>query len=166
VRISLGALRDHVLHEDFVADVHGFLAEGGLPPDRLELRIAEKSVVARDLADFRSLERLGVQFVVDEVGRDVSSLAALARAPVWGLQLDRAWVQALAGDAVARSVCGAGVAMATALSLTPIATGVDDEAQRNVLLELGCRYGMGDLYGGSARNAAAPPVLGTASGAT
>jgi EAL domain-containing protein (putative c-di-GMP-specific phosphodiesterase class I)/GGDEF domain-containing protein len=161
VRVSLGALRDHVLHEDFVADVRGFLAASGLPPERLELRIAEKLVVARDLADFRSLERLGVQFVVDEVGRDVSSLAALARAPVFGLQLDRAWVQALAGDAVARSVCRAGIAMASALSLTPIATGVDDEAQRNVLLELGCRYGIGDLYGGSA-----PSALGQAPGAT
>ena len=163
VRISLGALRDHVLHEDFVADLHGFLAESGLSPDRLELRIAEKLLVARDPADFRSLERLGVQFVVDEVGRDVSSLSSLARAPVWGLQLDRAWVQALGGDPVARTVCRAGIAMATALSLTPIATGVDDEAQRKVLLELGCRYGIGDLYGGVAPKAAAPPVPGRAS---
>jgi len=147
VRISLGALRDHVLHEDFVADLQSFLSQTGLPPQRLELRIAEKLLVARDPADFRSLQRLGVQFVVDEVGRDVSHLASLARAPVWGLQLDRAWVQALAGDAVARSVCQAGIAMAKALSLTPIATGVDDEAQRNALLELGCQYGQGDLYG-------------------
>jgi EAL domain-containing protein (putative c-di-GMP-specific phosphodiesterase class I) len=153
VRISLGALRDHVLHEDFVADVHGLLAQSGLPPDRLELRIAEKVLVARDLSDLRSLERRGVQFVVDEVGRDASSLASLARAPVWGLQLDRAWVQALASDAVARTVCRAGIAMAAALSLTPIATGVDDEAQRSVLLELGCAYGMGDLYGGVAPRA-------------
>jgi EAL domain-containing protein (putative c-di-GMP-specific phosphodiesterase class I) len=147
VRISLGALRDHVLHEDFAADLHGLLTDSGLPPDRLELRIAEKVLVARDPSDFRSLQRLGVQFVVDEVGRDVSSLASLARAPVWGLQLDRAWVQAVGDDAVARTVCRAGVAMATALSLTPIATGVDDEAQRDVLVGLGCRYGLGDLYG-------------------
>jgi EAL domain-containing protein (putative c-di-GMP-specific phosphodiesterase class I)/GGDEF domain-containing protein len=153
VRISLGALRDHVLHEDFVADLHGFLAGSGLPPDRLELRIAEKVLVARDPSDFRSLQRLGVQFVVDEVGRDVSSLASLARAPVWGLQLDRAWVQALGSDAVARTVCRAGISVAKALSLTPIATGVDDEAQRQGLLELGCQYGIGDLYGGVAPGA-------------
>ncbi len=154
VRVSLGALRDHVLHEDFVADLQGLLADGVLPPDRLELRIAEKILVARDPADFRPLQRLGVQFVVDEVGRDVSSLASLARAPVSGLQLDRAWVQALGSDAVARTVCRAGIAMAEALSLTPIATGVDDEAQRNVLLELGCRYGIGDLYGHATPSAA------------
>lgn len=148
VRISLGPLRDHVLHEDFVADLHDALAEAAVPPERLELRVAEKVFVARDTADFRSLHQLGLQFVVDEVGRDAGSLAALARAPVWGLQLDRAWVQALRSDCVARKVCRAGIAMATALSLTPIATGVDDEAQRDALLELGCRYGLGDLYGG------------------
>jgi len=158
VRISLGALRDHVLHEDFVADLQSFLAAGALPPDRLELRIAEQVLVARDAADFRSLQRLGVQFVVDEVGRDASSLASLARAPLWGLQLDRAWVQALEADAVARTVCGAGIAMAKALSLTPIATGVDDEAQRSALLELGCPYGSGDLYGAVTPSAAAQPV--------
>jgi EAL domain-containing protein (putative c-di-GMP-specific phosphodiesterase class I)/GGDEF domain-containing protein len=147
VRISLGALRDHVLHEDFVADVHGFLADAAVPPERLELRIAEKVFLARDSAELRSLQQLGVQFVVDEVGRGAGSLASLARAPVWGLQLDRAWVQALCSDEVARNVCRAGIAMAAALGLTPIATGVDGEAQRDALLELGCRYGIGDLYG-------------------
>lgn len=160
VRISLGPLRDHVLHEDFVADLHGALADADVPPERLELRVAEKVFVARDIADFRSLHQLGLQFVVDEVGRDAGSLAALARAPVWGLQLDRAWVQALRSDAVARKVCRAGIAMATALSLTPIATGVDDEQQRDALLELGCRYGLGDLYGGIDSDETALPPAG------
>ena len=146
VRISLGALRDHVLHEDFVADLNRFLSDAAVPPERFELRVAEKVFVARDCADFRSLHRLGVQFVVDEVGRGAGSLASLARAPVWGLQLDRAWVSALRSDVVAHNVCRAGIAMAAALGLTPIATGVDDEAQRAALLELGCRYGIGDLY--------------------
>jgi EAL domain-containing protein (putative c-di-GMP-specific phosphodiesterase class I) len=70
----------------------------------------------------------------------------LARAPIWGLQLDRAWVTALRGDTVARKVCLAGISMATALGLTPIATGVDDAGQREALLSLGCRHGSGDLY--------------------
>lgn len=155
VRISLGPLRDHVLHEDFAADLQGVLEDGAIPPERVELRVAEQVFVARDTADFHSLHQLGLQFVVDEVGRDAGSLAALARAPVWGLQLDRAWVEALRSDSVARKVCRAGIAMAKALSLTPIATGVDDPAQREALLELGCRYGMGDLYGGMDPNVTA-----------
>jgi EAL domain-containing protein (putative c-di-GMP-specific phosphodiesterase class I) len=157
VRISLGALRDHVLHEDFVADMQNLLATDAVPPERLELRIAEKVFVARDSGDLRSLQRRGVQFVVDEVGRSVSSLTSLARAPVWGLQLDRAWVQALRTDTVARNVCRAGIAMASALALTPIATGVDDAQQRDALLELGCLFGLGDLYGGFTSSISALP---------
>src|SRR5262245_18084125 len=104
--------------------------------------------IARDSSDLSAVQQLGVQFVVDEVSRGASSLAAVACAPVWGLQLDRAWVQVLRTDRVARDLCRAGIAMATALGITPIATGVDDEEQRAALLEIGCRYGLGDLYGG------------------
>jgi EAL domain-containing protein (putative c-di-GMP-specific phosphodiesterase class I) len=92
------------------------------------------------------LRDLGVQLVVDEIGRGMGSLDRLARSPVWGMQLDRAWVTALRRDAVALKVCRAGIGAATALGLTPIATGVDDEEQRQALLVLGCRHGSGDLY--------------------
>ena len=103
-----------------------------------------------DPGDFRSLRKRSVQIVVDEVGRGMSSLGLLARAPVWGLQLDRAWVAALRTDDVARKVCGAGINLATSLGLTPIAIGVDNDAQRDALLELGCLYGSGDLYSSGA----------------
>lgn len=163
VRISLGPLRDHVLHEDFAADLQRVLGDAAIPAERVELRVAEQVFVARDTTDLQALHQLGLQFVVDEVGRDAGSLAALARAPVWGLQLDRAWVEALRSDSIARKVCRAGIAMATALSLTPIATGVDDEAQRDALLELGCTYGLGDLYGGfDSEVTALPPAAESA----
>jgi len=146
VRISFGALRHHILHDDFAADIVRFLAEGSVPADRLELRIAEKTFVASDPAELKDLRRLGVRMVVDEVGRGLGSLDGLARAPIWGLQLDRAWVTALRGDPVALKVCRAGISMAKALGLTPIATGVDDQGQREHLLTLGCWYGSGDIY--------------------
>ena len=102
------------------------------------------------------LRRLGIQLVVDEVARGMGSLDGLARAPIWGLQLDRAWVTALREDAVALKVCRAGIGVAAALGMTPIATGVDDQAQRQALLALGCRYGMGDHLprGGAGHNEA------------
>ncbi len=146
VRLSFGALRHHVLHDDFTADIARFLAEGALPAERLELRIAERALIARESADLHALTRLGVRVVVDEVARAMGSLDVLARAPLWGLQLDRAWVTGLRRDALARKVCHAGVAVAHALGLTPLAAGVDDAEQRDALLALGCRYGSGDLF--------------------
>ena len=151
VRLSFGALRHHLLQDDFVDDIGRFLAEGGMPASRLELRIAERTFASMNASICQSLAKLGVQIVVDEVGRGfASSLDRLARAPIWGLQLDRAWTTALRADDVALKVCKAAISAAGALGLTPIATGVDDAAQRDALVALGCRHGSGDLFGQSA----------------
>jgi diguanylate cyclase len=157
VRISFGALRDHLFHQDFLADMDRALAER-VPAERLELRIAEKAFVSRDPADFHLLQKRGVQLVVDEVGRDLGSISSLARVPVAGLQLDRAWVTAIRSDEVARKVCRAGINLALSLGLTPIAAGIDDREQRDTLLELGCRFGSGDLYPPIQSNITAPRV--------
>jgi predicted signal transduction protein with EAL and GGDEF domain len=146
VRISFGALRHHILTDSFCADVKAFLGDGTVPSERLELRIAERSFVTQDVSVWQSLAALGVQLTVDEIGRKMSSLHLLARAPLWGLQLDRSWVTALEYDAAALKVCRAAVAVAAALGLTPIATGVDDAHERDLLLGFGCRQGLGDLY--------------------
>jgi len=146
VRISFGPLRHHILHKEFIDDIVGFLADGRIPPERLELRIAEKSYIARPATDFDALASLGVRLVIDEVGRGMASLDWLARGRIWGLQLDRAWVTAFRSDPAALKVCSAGIAVANALGLTPIATGVDEQPVREALLELGCRQGTGDLY--------------------
>ncbi|HEY8509045.1 MAG TPA: EAL domain-containing protein, partial [Steroidobacteraceae bacterium] len=94
VRISYGALRHHVLHEGFIDDIAALLEKQAIPAERLELRIAEKTFVMREPEYFKAFERLGVRLVVDEVARGMGSLQRLARAPLWGLQLDRAWVTA------------------------------------------------------------------------
>jgi len=150
VRLSFGALRHHLLQDDIVDDIGSFLAESGMPASRLELRIAERTLASMNTSIYQSLGKLGVQIVIDEVGRGfASSLDRLARAPIWGLQLDRAWTTALRADEVALKVCKAGISAALALGLTPIATGVDDAAQRDALMALGCRHGSGDLFGRS-----------------
>ena len=108
-RISFGALRHHITQPIFKEDIEQFLADGAVPANRLELRIAEKAFIARDSA-VSDLQGLGVQWVVDEVGRGLGSLDALARAPIAGLQLDRAWARAVRTDEVALKVCRAGIA--------------------------------------------------------
>jgi predicted signal transduction protein with EAL and GGDEF domain len=146
VRISFGALRHHLSHEEFVEDFDRLLATGVIPPQRLELRISERNISVRQPGDLKPLAAAGVQLIVDEVGRGAMSLEWLARAPLHGMQLDRAWALASRNRRVALKVCRTAVAMAKALDLIPIATGIDDKEQRNSLAELGCQQGSGDLY--------------------
>ncbi|HEY3849604.1 MAG TPA: EAL domain-containing protein [Steroidobacteraceae bacterium] len=150
-RLSFGPLRHHLLQDDFVDDIAQMLGRGGLSASRLEIRISERTFASMNLSVYQALHEMGVQIVIDEMGRGFGSLDRLARAPIWGLQLDRAWVTALRSDSVALKVCRAGIGAAAALGITPIATGVDDDAQREALLELGCRHGSGDLYSEAGR---------------
>jgi EAL domain-containing protein (putative c-di-GMP-specific phosphodiesterase class I) len=110
------------------------------------LRIAEKAFVARETAALRTLQKRGVQLIVDEVGRGMSSLASLTSAPVAGLQLDRAWVTALRSDPAAGKVCRAVTSIAKSFDLLPMAAGIDDQSQRDALLAMGCRFGSGDFF--------------------
>jgi EAL domain-containing protein (putative c-di-GMP-specific phosphodiesterase class I) len=147
VRISFGAPKHHILHEDFIGDIERFLAESVIPAERLELRISVKACFSRAASDFNSLAERGVQLVVDDLGRGMDwPLDWLGRAPMHGLQLNRGWVKAMQSDPNALNLCRAGLAIAKTYALIPIAASVDEPAQRDILLALGCLQGSGDLY--------------------
>ncbi len=146
VRFSYGPLRHHLLHDDFVADIDQFLRDSALPAERLEIRIAERTFVAIAPTTIEKLAQRGMRIVIDEVGRSMGSFSRLASLPLWGLQLDRSFVEDLQGEGTALRLCRAGIAAASALGLSSIATGVDDDAKRQVLMASGCRFGTGDLY--------------------
>lgn len=148
LRLSFGALRAHALDEGFITDVRRAIVDAALPAQRLEIRLAESAAVSRDPAEFGPLRDLGVRMVADEMGRELVPLPRLAAAPIWGLQLDRAWGSRLLQDPLAQRVCGAVMGVAKALDFTALASGVDTEAHRDALLAIGCQQGSGDFYGG------------------
>jgi predicted signal transduction protein with EAL and GGDEF domain len=147
LRLSFGALRPHALDESFLGDVRRAILDTALPAERLEIRLAESAAVSRDPADFTPLRDLGVRIVADETGRELVPLPRLAGAPLWGLQVDRAWASRMLDDALSRRVCAAVLGVAKSLGFTPLASGVDSAAHRDALLALGCEQGTGDLYG-------------------
>ncbi len=146
VRISFGALRHHVLDDIFATDVLALVADHAIPAHRLELRISERTYISRNPNEWRTFADAGVQLVVDEVGRRTSSVDRLARAPLWGLQLDRSCALAVEQDSASRRVCGAIAGMAQALGLVAVATGVDSKSQCAVLSSLGYAQGIGDCF--------------------
>jgi len=148
VPVSFGALRQHVTSGNLLRDYRKMLNRPG-EFGEFEFRIAE-----RTLANLMRPERMlgemvdvGVRLVVDEMGRDHSSLAALARLPVSALQIDRSLVVAARDDWGALRSCRAIAALARGLGVAAIATGIDDEAARCLAQEAGCEQGLGDHYG-------------------
>ena len=148
VPLSFGALRQHVSSGQLLRDCRQLLPSGVLGSGGLELRIAERTLAALNRPE-RALGQMvefGARVVVDELGRGFSSLARLPQCPLWALQIDRALVVGARRNAIALRSCRAVAALARALELVPIAAGIDDEATRAGMLDIGCLQGLGDHY--------------------
>ena len=110
----------------------------GLAPALLELDVEEALLTHGDaphLAALHKLADLGVGLAIDNFGHGPSSILGLGRLPLSRLRLDPAFVRAgLAAPATLKTT----LAMARALGLEVVAKGVDDEAARARLVEMGC----------------------------
>ncbi len=137
-------------HPELVSRVEGVLNRTGVARGALSLEITE-SVLMRDAEDalgvLQDLKSLGVSISVDDFGTGYSSLTYLKRFPVDVLKIDRSFVDGLGGDADDLAIVKAILALAAALGMSTIAEGVENDAQREVLLGLGCRTAQGYLLG-------------------
>jgi len=134
---------------DFVDSVAQALAEVGLDPQWLELEMTE-SILIQDAQEalhrLQALARLGVKLAIDDFGTGYSSLAYLKRFPIGRLKIDRSFIQGLPSDESDAGIVRAIANMARALHLELIAEGIENEAQRQFMLQIGCEQYQGFLY--------------------
>jgi diguanylate cyclase len=148
VKFSFGPLRHHLVSDSLLKDVERLFLSSGLGPGMIELRISERTLASLGKAEWivGHLAGLGANVVIDEFGRGFSCLARIAQLPLHALQLDRKFVLSLSERPSARRFCQGAIALARSYGLTPIAPGIDCDATRQQLLELGCEQGLGDYY--------------------
>ncbi|HEY1136547.1 MAG TPA: EAL domain-containing protein, partial [Xanthomonadaceae bacterium] len=104
---------------------------------------------SRALKVLRDLRGHGIEALLDDFGTGFSALSYLHRFPIQGLKIDRSFVSGLEGETRTESLAlvRAILAMAITLGIDTIAEGIETEAQRDILLEQGCQFGQGFLFG-------------------
>ena len=156
IRVSVNVSSRYLNHGNVVEDVRSCLGTHAMKPDCLILEVTESLLLensAKLERTFHELKRLGVRLALDDFGTGYSSLAYLHRFPIDIIKIDRSFVERLAGDAEgsggvdAVALARAILSLADALDLDTVAEGIEHEAQRNTLLELGCKTGQGYLFG-------------------
>jgi diguanylate cyclase (GGDEF)-like protein/PAS domain S-box-containing protein len=121
----------------------------GLSPSRLMVEITESAAMAspnRNDAIIDMLENRGLSIAIDDFGTGHSSLARLNQLHVNTLKIDRTFVRDVPEDAHAATLVSAIIQLAHTLGLTPLAEGVESAAQRQFLIEQGCRYAQGFYF--------------------
>ncbi|MGH3813270.1 MAG: putative bifunctional diguanylate cyclase/phosphodiesterase [Pseudonocardiaceae bacterium] len=132
----------------FPRRVAGALERHQVPPELLSLELTESAVMSdpeRGLPVLRGLHGLGVRIAVDDFGTGYSSLAYLRRLPVDEVKIDKSFVFGLASDLCDLAVVRAIVELGHSLGLIVVAEGVEQDATRHQLMEMGCDVAQGFL---------------------
>jgi diguanylate cyclase (GGDEF)-like protein/PAS domain S-box-containing protein len=155
LRVAVNVSSRYLNNGHVVADVRAALGRHGLRPDCLILEVTESLLLDNSSQlerTFNDLKSIGVRLALDDFGTGYSSLAYLHRFPIDILKIDRTFVERLADGAANEGVDAVALArailsLAEALGLDTVAEGIEDDAQRDTLLQLGCRTGQGYSFG-------------------
>lgn len=142
---------------EYVVQVAEALRAHNVPPQRLVLEITEHAV-ATDLDELirrlRALRLTGVRIALDDFGAGYSSLGQLRRLPIDILKIDHSLVAEpeparlpeRGGRAYAPMV-DVVMRLGHQLGLEVIAEGVTNPTELAAVVEAGCRFGQGQLFG-------------------
>lgn len=155
--VSLNVSPHHLDHPDFVHDLsRALVAAPQLPPDRLELEIAEQAIHHPHQvgAVMKACERLGVRFAIDDFGTGKSSLGTVSQLPARTLKIDRRFIADMLNNPEDFAIIDGIIGLTSAFRRDVIAEGLETPEHGALLLQLGCEIAQG--YG------IAPPMPATA----
>lgn len=145
--VNVSARQFH--QSDFVEQVLATLDRSGAKASRLKLELTESLLIHNVddvIAKMNALKGRGVGFSLDDFGTGYSSLSYLKRLPLDQLKIDKGFVHDILIDSNDAAIAKMVVALANSMGLTVIAEGVETEAQRDFLADLGCHAYQGYLF--------------------
>jgi diguanylate cyclase (GGDEF)-like protein/PAS domain S-box-containing protein len=131
----------------FVGIVGQALAASGLAPSALMLELTE-SLLNRDEQIHNvlvELKLIGVRLVIDDFGTGYSSLSYLRELPIDAIKIDKSFVDGITTSSQQLALVEGIIGIAKKLELEVIAEGIETDAQREMLVAMGCDYGQGYL---------------------
>ncbi len=122
----------------------------GVSPELIEFEVTETALIddpkrADDVLAY--LRNEGYRISLDDFGTGFSSLSHLRRFALDSIKIDRDFVRDLPTNARDASITGSIISLASSLGLVAVAEGVENDAQRCVLLSLGCTTMQGYFFG-------------------
>lgn len=155
--LSVNVSSLQLLKRDLVKTMLQRLERYAIKPGTLILEMTESQRIddtEAAIAILRPLREAGVRIALDDFGMGYSSLSQLQKMkalPVDSLKIDKSFIDSLPDD---DSVVSAIISMAKKLNLELVAEGIQNEAQRDWLLNAGVTVGQGYLFGKAATPAA------------
>lgn len=146
VNVSPAQFRD----PNFEYNVAEIISEVDFPTKRLELEVTEGYLIEhpeRAVAAIGALKRQGIAIALDDFGTGYSSIGYLRRYGFDRIKIDKSLASRVGTDPQATALVGGTVAIATALSMSVTAEGVESAEHALLLKAAGCQKLQGYHYG-------------------
>ena len=133
----------------FAQQITDLVASLNIRPEWLELEVTE-GVAMQDAKQAASqvevLAAAGFRISLDDFGTGYSSLGQFDRLPIHTIKIDRSFVKQICDNPASRNLAAVIISMTQALNVDCVAEGIETEAQRQLLIRLGCETGQGFLF--------------------
>jgi diguanylate cyclase (GGDEF)-like protein len=159
LRLAVNLSVKDLMQEDFHTKLEDLIKRSDLPPDVLELEITESTLMDHPelmIKELNKIKKMGITVAVDDFGSGYSSLNYLKKLPVDVLKIDRSFISDIESDPNDSAIVAGIIALAKNLGMNTVAEGVETEAQRKILEQLGC-----DIFQGYLVSKPVPPQLFT-----
>jgi len=147
--VSANISASNLVREQFPEAVSRLLKQSPVNPKHLQLEITE-TYLHRDeekaLQSLNAIQAQGVKLWLDDFCTGYSSLKHLHMFPTNGIKIDRQFVINLNKSKEDRLLVSSMVSLADSFNIGIVAEGIDNQADRELLLSLGCPLGQGELF--------------------
>jgi diguanylate cyclase (GGDEF)-like protein/PAS domain S-box-containing protein len=149
-RVAINLSLKELSQASFLPRCRSVFEKHGVSPSCVELEITETTLMLdaeHTLPLLDELRAMGVHLSIDDFGTGYSSLSALQQFPIGTLKIDKSFVRNAAEDPDDATIVRTIIEMGRSLGLQVLAEGIETEHQRRFLLDNGCQYGQGRLFG-------------------
>ena len=149
-------------HEHFIAQVE----RSGAPANGIHIEITEQSIIPNNqipnnqipnnqipnnqilINNLKVMKDYGIKVSLDDFGTGYSNLQIIAQYPVDIIKIDRSFLTGIvSGDTVMNNLLRSITDIAKNFGCSMVAEGIEQQAEAEHLLSLGCTHGQGYLFG-------------------
>lgn len=149
ITCSINLSVQNLSNSQFISFVLAGIREHALPMNRVIFEVTETGMMLNMDAVIGSLLRLansGCKIALDDFGTGYSSLAYLSRLPIHELKIDGCFISQMVSSQNDLGIVQNTLKLAQTLNLEAVAEGVEDDATRELLSDLGCHRLQGYLF--------------------
>ncbi len=147
--LALNLAIKQLKQKDLVTTIKTMMKETGCKPEWFSLEVTEGQIMNdpdKAIITLNQISDIGIELAVDDFGTGYSSLSYLKRLPIDKLKIDQSFVEGLPNDEEDAAITRSIIALSQSLNLKVIAEGVETKAQKDFLVENGCKHIQGYFY--------------------